>query len=104
MSTASTQNKKKYNYEELARMLSLAGDQTRLRILELLYDWQEGCVSSIADELNISVATASYHLNHMADNGYFSRDRDGQTVCYVLKNNEFVACLQELLDKNLSQN
>jgi predicted transcriptional regulator len=93
-----------YDYETLARMLSLAGDSTRLQILELLFSWQEGCVSSIADELDISVATASYHLNHMADNGYFSRDRDGQKVCYVLENNDFVACLQELLDKNLVQN
>jgi len=90
-----------HSYKEIARMLSLAGNPTRLRILALLNEWQEGCVSSIADELDITVATASYHLNHLADNDYSSRNRDGQTVCYTLNDNDFVTCLQKLLDENL---
>lgn len=90
------------NYQQLARKLSIAGDPTRLQILQLMFEWEEGCVSSIAEEIDVSVATASYHLNHMADNGYFTRKRDGQSICYQLKKNKFVTCLQKLLAANLS--
>jgi DNA-binding transcriptional ArsR family regulator len=86
---------------QLARKLSIASDPTRLKILQLMLDWQKGCVSSIADSTDISVATASYHLNHMADNDYFTRERDGQSVCYHLNDNKYVACLRKLLKSEL---
>lgn len=92
---------KDMGYQELARKLSIAGDPTRLQILKVMFDWQEGCVSAVAEEVDISVATASYHLNHMADNEYLTRKRDGQSICYQLNENKFVTCLQKLLETNL---
>lgn len=87
--------------QQLARMLSLAGDPTRLEILELMYEWREGCVSSVAEALDTSVATASYHLNLMADNGYFARERDGQTICYRLEDHAVVDCIEKLIEAKL---
>jgi ArsR family transcriptional regulator len=101
--TDSTDTKKmsKLTQDQLARQLSLAGDPTRLQILSVMFDWGESCVSTVADELDISVAAASYHLNLMADNGYFTRHRDGQRICYRLEDNEFISCLRILVEKNL---
>lgn len=82
--------------QELARKLSIAGDPTRLTILKLMFSWGEGCVSAIAEAADVSVATASYHLNLMADNGYFERERDGQSICYKLCDTEFIRCLKKL--------
>jgi len=53
--------------DELARKLSMAGDSTRLKILVLMFDWEKGCVSSVAEAIDTSVATASYHLNLMVN-------------------------------------
>jgi len=88
--------------EELARKLSIAGDSTRLQILVLMFDWEKGCVSSVAEAIDTSVATASYHLNLMADNGFLTRNRDGQTICYELKDSKFITCLEKLVDRSSS--
>lgn len=101
--TPSTQSKQvNITHETLARKLSLAGDPTRLAILEVMFDWEQACVSSIAEAVGISVATASYHLNLMADNGYFTRQRDGQSICYELNGTEFIQCLKTLINESAS--
>ena len=87
---------------ELARKLSIAGDSTRLKILVLMFDWKQGCVSSVAEATETSVATASYHLNLMADNGFFRRNRDGQTICYQLVDSTFIACLEKMVNRSSS--
>lgn len=98
---AKTDTTENMSYQELARKLSIASDPTRLQILKVMFDWREACVSAVAEEASTSVATASYHLNHMADNGYLTRKRDGQSICYQLNENKFVTCLQKLLEANL---
>lgn len=82
---------------QLARMLSIAGDPTRLDILCFLFEELEACVSEIAEEVDISVASASYHLNKMADNDLLIRERDGNAICYCLAETSFIKKLEELI-------
>lgn len=94
--TQRTRDEKKT--KKLARMLSIAGDATRLSILCFLFQSDnEACVSEIANASEISIATASYHLNKMADNDLLNRNRHGNTICYTPKDSEFVSRLENII-------
>ncbi len=90
-----------------ARLLALAGDQTRIRILCFMFEYRQACVSEIAESLGMSVASISQHLQVMRDNGFFVTERMGNKVCYILKKNEFIKDLEQVvcdsqLDKRIS--
>jgi len=80
-----------------ARLLEIAGDETRIRILCLMFEYGKACVSEIAESLNMSVASISHHLQIMRDNGYFTTERIGNSVCYILVKNEFIDGLKEVI-------
>lgn len=80
-----------------ARLLALAGDPTRLRILCLMFAYKEACVSDIAESLGASVANISQHLQTMKDNGYFVTERVGTSICYKLVDDELVQRLHPLI-------
>lgn len=65
-----------------ARLLELAGNPTRIRILCVLYEKGEVCVSDIAKSLKMSVASISHHLQMMKDNGLVEDKRMGNNICY----------------------
>lgn len=65
-----------------ARLLELAGNPTRIRILCVLYEQGEVCVSDIASSLNMSIASISHHLQMMKDNGLVEDKRMGNNICY----------------------
>lgn len=92
---------KKYPLDETtskkARLLSLAGDDTRIRILCLMFEYKEACVSDIAESLGTSVANISNHLQIMRDNGYFTTERMGSSVCYKLVLNDFTKQLEKIV-------
>lgn len=68
-----------------ARLLQLAGDETRLRILCVLFRRRSPCVSDIAAELDMSIASISHHLRLLEDNGVLTSQRDGKHICYSFK-------------------
>ncbi len=72
-----------------ARLLALAGDPTRMRILCFLLQRHTACVSDIAQALGMSVASISHHLQMMHDNEIVSRTKKGTMVCYTIQNNKF---------------
>lgn len=80
-----------------ARFLSLAGDETRIRILCFMFEYGEGCVSDIAESLDVSVNTASHHLRMMKDVGLLTSERMGVNVCYKLVLNTFVTNLEKAI-------
>ncbi|PIR44526.1 MAG: hypothetical protein COV10_04340 [Candidatus Vogelbacteria bacterium CG10_big_fil_rev_8_21_14_0_10_51_16] len=94
-------NYKKYqltpDITKKARLLSLAGDETRIRILCLMFEYGEACVTDIAESLGSSVANISNHLQPMKDNGYFISERMGNNVCYKLVDNEFNKSLKKII-------
>lgn len=80
-----------------ARLLSIAGDETRIRIFCFLFEYGEGCVSDIAESLDISVNTTSHHLRMMRDVGLLASERAGVNVCYTLIRDEFVNDLEKAI-------
>lgn len=97
---------KKMNYkkfpldEELikkARLLELAGDPTRIRILCFMFKYKKACVSDIAGSLDMSIASISHHLQVMRDNGFFTTERMGQNICYNLVENDAVKHLEKII-------
>lgn len=80
-----------------ARLLSLAGDETRIRILCFLFEYEEGCVSDIAESLDVSVNTVSHHLRMMKDVGLVSSLRMGVNICYKIVRDEFVKNLEKAI-------
>ncbi len=80
-----------------ARLLALAGDQTRIRILCFMFENKKACVSEIAAGLDMSIASISHHLQIMRDNGLFVTERMGNMICYILVENDFSKKLEKII-------
>jgi len=93
---------KNYTLDKLlrkkARMLALAGDPTRLRILCFMFDHKEACVSEISKGLNMSIASISHHLQIMKEEGFFKTNRMGTKICYTLEDTEFVNLMKNCVE------
>jgi DNA-binding transcriptional ArsR family regulator len=84
---------------ELAKKIRTVGDESRLRILCIIFSGKQICVSAIAAELELSVAIVSHHLRAMQDEGLLISSRDGKHVCYEVTNEEFVDDLKKFICK-----
>lgn len=80
-----------------ARALSLAGDETRIRILCFMFRYKKACVGDIAKSLDMSVSSISHHLQIMKDNGFFMTERMGNSICYLLKGGAFMRGLEKVI-------
>lgn len=80
-----------------ARLVSLAGDETRFRILCFMFEHGKACVSDIAESLGMTLPTISHHLQIMRDNGFFVTERMGNNICYILIKNNFARHLQKVV-------
>ena len=77
-----------------ARLLGLAGDETRIRILCFLFEYGEACVSDIAESLDANINTVSHHLRMMKDVELLSSERMGTSICYRLVTDDFTENLK----------
>jgi DNA-binding transcriptional ArsR family regulator len=84
---------------ELARVMRTAGDESRLKILCIIFDKKHVCVSDIAGELGLSVAIVSHHLQVMAQQKLVVPLREGKRVCYELPKDTFVKDLKKFICK-----
>ena len=80
-----------------ARLLAIAGDQTRIRILCFMFENKKACVSDIVGALGMSISSISHHLQIMRDNGIFTTERIGNMICYILVENDFTDNLKKLI-------
>lgn len=73
--------------ESMAKLLSIAGSEVRLKILFLLNMEGELCPCDIADVLEMSVPAISQQIRKVKDAGVISSRREGQTLYYsIIKN------------------
>ena len=68
---------------ELLKTLKAAGDENRLRILNMLR-LRPLCVCEIADVLGLAQSTVSRHLKMLEDCGLLERSKEGLWVEYRL--------------------
>ena len=80
----------------IAEQLKALSDETRLRIVNLLYD-KELCVCDILRVLDITQTKASRHLAYLKNNGFVKDRKEAQWSHYTLisKGNELLQILVE---------
>jgi len=76
------------NFKKMSKLLSIAGNEVRLKILYLLEEEGEMCPCDLADILKMSVPAISQHIRKIKDAGIITSRRDGQTFYYSLNSDE----------------
>ncbi|MFZ3020082.1 MAG: metalloregulator ArsR/SmtB family transcription factor [Minisyncoccia bacterium] len=84
---------------DIAKLMRTAGDESRLKILCVIFGKQNACVSDIAGELGMSVAIVSHHLKVMSKEGLVVPIRDGKRICYDLTKGKIVKDLKKFICK-----
>lgn len=80
-----------------ARLLKLAGEEARIRILCVLMGKPGACVSVVAKELAMSIAAVSHHLQLMQGGGLVKSQRRGKQMCYRLESGKLFNHLRQFL-------
>ena len=81
--------------QHLAGLLSLAGNEVRLKILFLLQQEEQMCPCDLSDVLEMTVPAISQHLRKMKDKDLVKSKKVGQTVFYSI-NDAYQVLLQPL--------
>ena len=75
-------------FQNVSKLLSISGNEVRLKILFLLNMEKELCPCDLADILGMSVPSISQHIRKIKDAGIITARRDGQTLYYSLNEDE----------------
>jgi len=74
------------SFLQLGQILSLAGNEVRLKILFLLEEETELCPCDLSDILGMSIPAVSQHLRKLKDGDIIEARKEGQTIFYSLRN------------------
>ena len=83
-----TIDKMEGNFQKISKLLSITGNEVRLKILFLLNMEKELCPCDLADILQMSVPAVSQHIRKMKDASVITARREGQTIYYSLNEDE----------------
>ncbi|GEO05474.1 hypothetical protein AAE02nite_31380 [Adhaeribacter aerolatus] len=75
----------KETIQKLSEVLSLAGSETRLKLLYLLEQEGELCVCDLSDVLGMTMPAVSQQLRKLKDGNIIQSKKVGQTIFYALK-------------------
>ena len=70
---------------QLSKVLELAGNEVRLKILYLLEEEDRLCPCDLSDVLGMSIPAVSQHLRKLKDGNVIESKREGQTIYYSLR-------------------
>lgn len=73
---------------KLAEFYKALGDETRLKIIQMLAE-KEMCVCEVIDRLNLSQPAISHHLKILRQAGLVQDTKEGKWVYYALKESAF---------------
>ncbi len=73
------------DYEESARILKALAHPTRLRLIQIIRD-ADPCVKKMEDVLGVAQPNISQHLSLLRNLGIVESHREGNQVCYRIKN------------------
>lgn len=88
--------------ENLLNILKSLSDETRLRIVNLLYE-KELCVCDIMEVLGISQTKTSRHLSYLKNAGIVSDRKQAQWVYYSLTSEGKMEFIKSLVFEQLRQ-
>jgi ArsR family transcriptional regulator len=86
------------NFDMVAFCKAL-GDETRQRILEILQNEGEKCVSDLVELFNVSQPTISHHLNFLKQANLVTSRRDGKQIYYRANQDNIIECCGMLFTK-----
>lgn len=86
--------------KSLLDSLKALSDETRLRIVNLLYE-KELCVCDIMEALEITQTKASRHLNYLKNAGMVSDRKHAQWVYYSMVRNGNMKFIDSLVFDNI---
>ena len=87
----------------LAKVLNLAGNEVRLKILYLIYKEGQMCVCDLSDVLNMNVPAISQHLRKLKDGNILLDKKVGQIINYLI-NEDYLEILLPLFIQISKQN
>jgi len=91
----------RFNEEKLLKatyLLKAVIQPTRIAIIDLLDQAKEMNVGDLSENLNISHALISYHLNVMRSKGILDTRREKQSIYYSIKENAVLGILKCIND------
>jgi DNA-binding transcriptional ArsR family regulator len=89
-------------FTELAQVLSLSGNEVRLKMLFLLQQENELCPCDLSDMLGMTIPAISQHLRKLKDGNIIKFRKSGQTIFYSLRNTTLLLPLFNLLQTPLT--
>lgn len=75
-------------------IFKLLGDLNRIKIIELLANYDKLCVYEISRLINASVATTSHHLIALKNNHLIGSKKEGKHVLYFLEDPKIIQVLR----------
>ncbi|GAB3359519.1 hypothetical protein GCM10027566_24960 [Arachidicoccus ginsenosidivorans] len=73
------------SFLQLGEILSLAGNEVRLRILFLLEEEKELCPCDLSDILGMTIPAVSQHLRKLRAGNVIEARKEGQIIFYSLR-------------------
>ena len=83
--------------QPMANIFKVLSDPTRIRILALLAN-KEMCVSSIAEQLDMTHSAISHQLRLLRDTNLVKFTKDGKDVFYSLDDEHVLTLFDQALD------
>ena len=84
---------------DMVAFCKVLGDETRQRILEILQEEGEMCVSGLVDRFNVSQPTISHHLHFLKQSNLITSRRDGKQIFYSAVQENITECCGMLFTK-----
>jgi DNA-binding transcriptional ArsR family regulator len=84
--------------DQLADLLAMAGNATRLKMLFLLAKGEELCVCDLADVMGMTVSAISHQLRKLRDRQVLVQRREGPTIFYRLAPGPVQSVLLDLFE------
>lgn len=88
-------------FHSIARLFFSAADPARVRIILLLAERGEVCVTNLAEELDMAVPTISHHLRILRECRCVKTIKSGRMVCYQFIPNAFTKFVITLARSNI---
>lgn len=70
--------------KDLATLLKILADPTRLRIVSMLASSDEVCACDVTEPLGVSQPTVSHHMKTLREHGFIESERRGKWVYHRL--------------------
>jgi len=73
-----------YEFSSLSRIIQLAGNEVRMKILLLVQAEGKLCVCDLSDVLEMKIPAVSQHLRKLKDAGLLVTQRKGTVIYYLV--------------------